>query len=129
MSAAGTPIDGEILPPEPAAERSGRDHRADERRVRKGFWRTLRRAANQIPFTHDLVAAYYCAIDPAVPFRVRATLLGALAYFVAPIDALPDFIVGVGFTDDATVLLGAITMVAAHITAAHRERARKALEE
>jgi len=120
-----TVYDGEILPPDPSAEEA----EANERKVRKGFWRTLKRAARQIPFTHDVVAAYYCALDPAVPFRVRAVLLGALAYFIAPFDALPDVIVGLGFTDDATVLMGAITMVAAHITPLHRERARQALDD
>ena len=127
----GTPIDGEILPPEAAAadERNTRKAAANEKAVRRNFWGTLKRAARQIPFSHDVVAAYFCAMDPAVPFRVRATLLGALAYFVAPIDAIPDFLLGIGFSDDATVLLGAITMVAAHITSEHRKRAQKALED
>lgn len=115
------PLDGEILPPEGKT--------ADDDSVRDGFWTTLRRAARQIPFTHDVVAAYYCATDPNVPFRVRATLMGALAYFVAPIDAIPDVILGVGFSDDATVLLAAITLVATHITPDHRERAKKALQQ
>ena len=119
------PRDGEILPPHGGTE----DAAKNENIVRKGFWRKLKSAARHIPFTHDLVAAYYCALDPAVPLRVRATLLGALAYFIAPFDMIPDFLVGIGFTDDATVLIGAITMVAAHISPVHRERARKALEE
>lgn len=119
------PRDGEILPPHGSTE----DAAKNERIVRKGFWRKLKGAARHIPFTHDLVAAYYCALDPAVPLRVRATLLGALAYFIAPFDLVPDFLVGLGFTDDVTVLMGAITMVAAHISPIHRERARKVLEE
>ncbi|MEM9220886.1 MAG: YkvA family protein [Pseudomonadota bacterium] len=122
---ATSALDGEILPPEPSPEQI----RSDERQVRKRFWKTLKRAAGQIPFTHDLVAAYYCAIDPAVPIRVRAVLFGALAYFVAPIDALPDVLIGIGFTDDAAVLMAAMTMVAAHITPEHRDRARQALEK
>ncbi|GAB5375624.1 MAG: YkvA family protein [Acuticoccus sp.] len=119
------PRDGEILPPEPTPEETARN----EKRVRQKFWHTLKRAARQIPFTHDLVAAYYCALDPAVPFRVRATLLGALAYFIAPIDVVPDLLLGVGFTDDAAVLMAAITMVASHISPHHRERAEKALAD
>ncbi len=118
------PHDGEILPPHAGTDDAARN----EKVVRKGFWRTLKRAARQIPFTHDLVAAYYCALDPTVPLRVRAVLLGALAYFIAPFDLVPDLLVGLGFTDDATVLIGAITMVAAHISPIHRERARQALE-
>lgn len=115
------PLDGEILGPEEVA--------AEEKVVKRRFWPTLKKAARHIPFMHDLVAAYYAAIDPAVPFRVRATLMAALFYFVTPIDVIPDFLVGLGFSDDATVLLGAITMVAAHITDRHREQARRALAE
>lgn len=114
------PLDGEVLGPETL--RAG-----DEERVRRGFWPTLRKAMRQIPFAEDVVAAFYCATDAAVPWRVRATLIAALAYFVSPIDAVPDALVGIGFSDDATVLLGAITLVAAHITEEHRRRAREAL--
>lgn len=116
------PLEGEILGPETIDAE-------DEERVRRGFWPTLKKAMRQIPFTEDLVAAFYCATDREVPWQVRATLIGALLYFVSPIDALPDFLFGIGFTDDATVLLGAITMVAAHISPRHRERAREALAD
>ena len=118
---SGKPLDGEILPPEDTVN-------AEHKKVHEGFRRTLRRATSQIPFTHDLVAAYYCATDPGSPFHVRAALFGALAYFVTPLDTLPDVLVGVGFTDAAAVLLGTITMVAAHIPPAHRARAKTMLD-
>jgi len=59
--------------------------------------------------------------------RVRGVLLGALAYFVVPTDFIPDFIAGLGFTDDAAVLLLAIQTVSGHIKESHRDRAREAL--
>ncbi len=62
----------------------------DERR----FWTKLRRVVAQIPFAEDLLAGYYCAVDRATPTRVRAVLLGAVAYFVLPADAVPDLFVG-----------------------------------
>lgn len=102
---------------------------ANEKRVRGGFWPKLRRLAGRLPFAHDLVAAWYCATDPATPFRVRAVLFGALAYFVMPVDAIPDVLAVVGFTDDASVLLAALTVVGAHITPKHREKAADALRE
>jgi uncharacterized membrane protein YkvA (DUF1232 family) len=114
-------LEGEILGPESESKRA--------KRVRKGFWPTLKRAARQVPFSENLVAAYYCAFDPATPTRVRGVLLGALAYFVLPFDVLPDFIAGVGFTDDASVLLLAIGTVSAHITQAHRDAAKRALAD
>jgi uncharacterized membrane protein YkvA (DUF1232 family) len=114
-------LEGEILGPE--------DDTSREKRVRSRFWATLKKAARQIPFSESLVAAYYCALDPATPTRVRATLLAALAYFVMPVDAIPDVLVGIGFSDDATVLLAAIAMVRAHITPEHRAAARQAMAD
>ncbi len=114
-------LHGEILEPEDDPRR--------EERVRGKFWATFRKAAQYIPFAEDLVAAYYCAFDPSTPNRVRLVLIGALAYFVLPFDAVPDFIVGLGFTDDVTILAAAIATVGAHIKPAHREAARRALKE
>ena len=99
----------------------------DEARVRRDFWITARKAAGSIPFMDELVAAYYCALDRETPTRVRGTLLGALAYFVLPLDGIPDFILGLGFTDDAAVIMGVLALMRAHITDEHRAAARKAL--
>ena len=112
---------GEILGPENDAAR--------EKRVRKGFWKTFRRAVRFIPLSEELIAGYYCALDPATPPRVRAVLLGALAYFVLPLDAIPDLLAGIGFTDDLTVLVATLALVRAHIRPAHREAARRALTD
>lgn len=100
----------------------------DIARVEAGFWPKFRRVARRIPFASELLAAYYCARDPATPAYVKAALFGALAYFVVPIDMVPDFIAGFGFTDDAAVLLAAVRAFARHITHAHRERARETLD-
>lgn len=99
----------------------------NERRVRRDFWAKLRRYAARLPFAEDLIAAYYCATDPATPSRVRAILFAALAYFIVPTDMIPDFIASFGFTDDMTVLLAAIAAVRGHISQTHRIRARAAL--
>jgi len=99
----------------------------NERTVHDGFWRKLRRFAGRVPFTTDAVAAYYCAMDPATPLRARAVLLGAVAYFVMPVDVVPDAIAVLGFTDDATVLATAIAVAGAHILPKHRDDAKRAL--
>lgn len=118
---------GEILEPDASPDPEKLDRQ--ERKVRSGFWRTLRKAAAQIPFSEDLVAAYYCALDPATPSRTRAILLGALAYFILPLDWLPDFILGIGFTDDIAVLAAAIGAIRGSLTERHYEAARNALAE
>jgi uncharacterized membrane protein YkvA (DUF1232 family) len=117
---------GEILGPEREDPKEN-PSRADE--IRRKFWKTFRKAARYVPFADDLVAAYFCALDPATPHRVRAILLAALAYFILPFDAVPDILAGIGFSDDVTVLVAAIALVRSHITSAHRDAARRALAE
>lgn len=121
QTTASAPLNGEVLTPEEITARS--------LKVNQGFWPKLRRVVRRVPFAHDLVAAYHCAMDEATPLRVRATLLGALAYFILPVDGIPDVIAGLGFTDDAAVLALAIKMVAAHMKPKHREQARQALAD
>ena len=103
-----------------------RDLREAER-VRQEFWRKARRMAARVPFAEDLLAAYYCAFDRATPVQVKAALVAALAYFVLPLDAVPDMLPAIGFTDDATVLLTALRMVAGRVRPEHRAAARGAL--
>ncbi|MCB1476128.1 MAG: DUF1232 domain-containing protein [Rhodobiaceae bacterium] len=100
-----------------------------EKNVRRDFWPKWRRYARAIPFSEDLLAAYYAAFDPQTPMRVKATLLGALAYFILPMDAIPDIFTVVGFTDDAAVLWAAVRMAGAHIRERHRQAARETLSD
>ncbi|MCX7303042.1 MAG: YkvA family protein [Hyphomicrobiales bacterium] len=100
---------------------------AGESDVREKFWRTAKKAARQVPFMDEVVAAYYCALDSRTPLRARAILLAALGYFILPADTIPDVIFGLGFTDDIAVLTAAIAAVRAHITPAHRLAAKEAL--
>ena len=102
---------------------------ADEGQVRAKFWRTAKKAARQIPFMEDVVAAYYCAFDNKTPLRAKAILVAALGYFVLPADAIPDVIIGLGFTDDIAVLTAAITAVRAQLTPVHRQAAREAMAD
>jgi uncharacterized membrane protein YkvA (DUF1232 family) len=113
--------------PEPTAVYLPATIAQNERTVEAGFWKKLLKLVGQIPFADDAAAAYFCAVDPATPTRVKGVLFAALAYFVAPIDAIPDFIAGLGFTDDAAVMAMAIGLVARHIKPEHWTRARAAL--
>lgn len=125
MTAEGTAVSWQPGA-DPAATENKRAR--DEASVKRNFWRKLRQVAAQLPFAEDLLAAYYCAFDRDTPRQVQAALLGALAYFVMPFDALPDLIPFLGFTDDAAVLASALRLVATHIRPEHRSAARAALE-
>ncbi len=104
------------------------DAEAQEKMVRDGIWAKLRRTVGSIDFAREAVAAWYCARDPATPTRVKAILIGALAYFILPTDVIPDMLLGLGFTDDAAVFWAAWKAVSGHIKAEHRARAATALD-
>lgn len=100
----------------------------NENRVRKDFWGKLKRFAGRIPFARELVASYFCATDPATPTQAKGLLFAALAYFILPFDFVPDFVLGLGFTDDATVLAMAITLIRSHLKPVHYEQADETLK-
>jgi uncharacterized membrane protein YkvA (DUF1232 family) len=103
------------------------EHSADETAVRAGFWPKVTRLAGKLPFAEDLLAAYYCAFDRNTPHQVRVILIGALAYFVMPVDVVPDLLPMLGYADDAAVLAAALKAVAEAIRPEHREAARRRL--
>ena len=104
-----------------------RESLRDEARFGRDFLTRLKQVAKRIPFAEDLLAAWYCTRDPATPRKVKLTLLAALGYFVLPIDAIPDFMPFLGFTDDAAVIAAALAAVASSITPEHREKAKEAM--
>ena len=100
----------------------------NEQRVRSGFWPKLARVFARVPFAEDAVAAYYCAMDPMTPMRVKGILFAALGYFVLPVDTLPDFLLGVGFTDDLTVLITALALIRTHMKPDHYDHAHRTIQ-
>ncbi|MDP2619777.1 MAG: YkvA family protein [Hyphomicrobiales bacterium] len=101
----------------------------NEARVKRDFWSKVKRYLGRIPFAEDLLAAYYCATDGETPIRAKGLLFAALAYFILPTDFIPDFLAGLGFSDDATVLMMAVAMIRSHMKPEHRHAARKALDD
>lgn len=85
-------------------------------------------SAGKLPFSEQITAAYYALRDPNTPFKVKATLAAALAYFIMPADLIPDLVAGFGFTDDFAVLLLVLKRVSGSITDAHYELARRRLK-
>jgi len=101
--------------------------RLNEQRVARGFWPKIRKAAAQIPFAADALAVWYCARDDKTPTSAKGMMLAALAYFVLPSDALPDFIPMLGYTDDAAVFAALLRLVGHNLKPRHRQAAREAI--
>ena len=102
---------------------------ANRRTVEAGFWPKLRKFMARIPFADEAVAAYFAIRDPATPRRSKLLLLAALAYFIMPTDAIPDFLAMFGFTDDAAVFWAAWSLARSTVKPEHRVQAAEAIEE
>ena len=103
--------------------------RVNEVRVQKGFWPKVRRVAAKIPFARDLLAVWFSARDEETPLRAKGMMLAALAYFVLPTDAVPDFIAGLGYTDDAAVFAALMSVIGKNLKPRHKDAARRAIAE
>ncbi len=93
----------------------------------KSFWQSTARYARAMSRA-ILVPAftlYYTLEDSKTPLWAKATIGAALAYLVFPVDAIPDFIPAAGYSDDWATLGAAGLIVATHITAEHRGKARQ----
>lgn len=78
------------------------------------FWERLGGVASLAGKTvvENALILFYALQDPRIPGKEKAMILGPLAYLISPIDAVPDLLPGVGFTDDLAVLTVAVATVA-----------------
>jgi uncharacterized membrane protein YkvA (DUF1232 family) len=102
-------------------------HKTNAMHVKRDFWPKMRRVASKVPFAKQAIAAWYATQDPETPFRAKAVILGALAYFVMPVDAIPDIFAVVGFSDDAAVLAAVLATFGASIKDRHYDKAKQTL--
>jgi uncharacterized membrane protein YkvA (DUF1232 family) len=102
--------------------------RVNEERVRRGFLPKIRKVAGKIPFAADALSLWWCARDPETPTAAKGMMLAALAYFVLPIDAIPDVMPVIGFTDDAAVIAAVMAIVGKSLKPRHKEAAQAFLK-
>ena len=102
--------------------------RLNEQRVAKGFWPKIARVAAHIPFAKDVLSIWYCAKDDDTPIAAKGMMLAALAYFVLPVDAIPDFIAGLGYTDDAAVFTALMAVVGRNLKPKHKAAATRDIQ-
>ena len=91
------------------------------------FWIKLKKVARKagVKVVYAALLLYYVLRNPATPSADRAKILGALGYFILPIDLLPDFLPVAGFTDDLAALTWALYSVARNVTPEVRIMARQ----
>ena len=102
--------------------------RLNEQRVEAGFWPKMRRVAAKIPFAKQALSVWYCAKDDDTPLAAKGMMLAALAYFVLPVDTVPDFIAGLGYTDDAAVFTALMAIINKNLKPRHKAAAQRDIE-
>ena len=82
------------------------------------LWEKLRKFGRKagIKVTYAALLLYYVLKNPATSSKDRAKIIGALGYFILPIDLIPDFIPIAGYTDDLAALVWGVYCVIKGIT-------------
>lgn len=92
----------------------------------KGFWSKLGKMAKKAgsKLVYHALLLYYVLKDPNTPMRAKGIILGALGYFILPIDIIPDVIVVLGFTDDLAAIMAVMAVVGKYVTSEMKEKAK-----
>jgi uncharacterized membrane protein YkvA (DUF1232 family) len=72
---------------------------------------------------------FYALRSPDTPKWAKGVIVSALIYFISPIDAIPDWIPGVGYIDDLSVLTSALLTVASSITPEIKTKAEQRMKQ
>lgn len=74
------------------------------------FWDKVKKIAKNagLKVICYALTLYYILQKDDVPVAEKGIIIGALGYFILPIDLIPDFIAGLGYTDDIGAMLIAI---------------------
>ena len=87
------------------------------------FTTLAKTVGNKVPFIKDVVAMYYFLKDGKTPAHIKAMIVGALGYFILPLDLVPDIMPVAGWLDDAGVVAAVIGIIHTYITPEHRKAA------
>jgi uncharacterized membrane protein YkvA (DUF1232 family) len=111
-----TIIEPPPLPPGPPAP-----HWYSPKRLWSKLARCALKAGRKCVLT--ALALFYCLQDKETPAWAKGIIMGALGYLILPMDAIPDAIPVVGFSDDWAALVAALGTVTAYIKDEHKQKA------
>ena len=92
------------------------------------FIKLIKKVAGIVPFSKDALSMYYCFRDEETPLWVKTSIVGALGYFICPIDAIPDAMPIVGWLDDAGVISAAYSVIKSYVKEEHIKKAEEFLK-
>lgn len=95
------------------------------------FWDKVKEFASKAgsKVIYTALKLYYTMQSTDTPAWAKAVIVGALGYFIAPVDIISDYMPVVGFADDLGILAAAVTTVITYITPAIKKQARDKTNE
>ncbi|MBM9545838.1 DUF1232 domain-containing protein [Leptospira sp. 201903074] len=97
--------------------------------IKTNFWKKIKETGKKIPFLKDIIAMYYCLMDENTSLTAKASIALALLYFISPVDAIPDVILALGFTDDAGVIATTLVLIKSQLKPEHYAKANESLND
>lgn len=88
----------------------------DIRYVEENLWSKLSSTGKKISFAKDIFALFNYMRDTFVPWYRKAIVVGALIYFITPIDAVPDLVPLFGYLDDLGVITAVLRFLGSELT-------------
>ncbi len=95
------------------------------------FWQKLKKFAKRAgaKVVYCALLMYYAFKRKETPGWAKTAILGALAYFLSPIDFIPDLTPLFGFTDDLSVLVTGLITIGSYINADIKSQAKVKMEQ
>lgn len=96
-----------------------------------GLWKKIGKVAKKagLKTVYMVLLLYYVLISDSTPKKYKAMIIGALGYFILPIDMIPDFIPVAGYSDDVAAIAGVILAVAKCVSLEIKAQAKAKLKE
>ena len=95
------------------------------------FWKKVKKVAKKAgsEIIQEALKLLYVIIGKKIPLPAKTLAIGALGYFISPIDAIPDITPVVGYADDLGVIALAISSLKKYITPKIEKQAKEKSED
>jgi len=95
------------------------------------FWKKLKNYAKQsgLKTVYSALLLFYAFKRNETPKWAKNVIIGALGYFLSPIDGIPDLTPFLGYTDDLGVMSFGLVLIACYINEEVREKSKIKLSQ
>lgn len=95
------------------------------------FWGKIGKVAKKAgqKLVYVALILFYELKDPNISLKDKGVIIGALGYFILPLDLIPDAIPVAGFSDDLAALIAAYHFISSNVTPQIKLQAQQKVEQ